>query len=144
VILTDTAGAGIAASVSDTTVRWSCLARRGMLYSECEAIDHLELAPSAAVTMAGRHGIEEAWFVLDGNVELGGGESPPPRAARGDLVLRPAGTPATVRNPSAEAPARLLLIAVLPPAVTDRLPRRRPALDRADAATAQHEAEAAA
>jgi quercetin dioxygenase-like cupin family protein len=103
-----------------------------MLYSECEAIDYLELAPQASVTMGGRSGTEEAWYVLDGHVELDA-ESGPRRAARGDLVLRPAGTASAVRNPSADTPAGLLLVAVLPPAITDRLPRRRPAIDRAAA-----------
>jgi mannose-6-phosphate isomerase-like protein (cupin superfamily) len=133
VIVTDAAGAGVAASVAGPAVHWGCLARRGMLYSECEAVDHLELAPGAVVTTDGRHGIEEAWYVIDGDVELDADTGPPASAGRGDLVLRPAGATATVRNPSPDTPARLLLIAVLPPAVTDRLPRRRPALDAADA-----------
>lgn len=135
-IVTDAVGAGIAASVSQTAVRWACLARRGMLYSECEAIDYLELGEGAVVTMAGRHGIEEAWYVLDGDVEFGADASPSRHVARGDLVLRPTDTAATVRNLSSERQARLLLISVTPSVVTDRLPPRRPALDRTDAPAA--------
>jgi quercetin dioxygenase-like cupin family protein len=133
VIVTEAAGAGLAASRSQAPVRWGCLARRGMLYSECEAVDHLELAPGAVVTMAGRSGVEEAWYVLDGDVEFDAQAGASARAGRGDLVLRPAGTASAVRNPSLEASARMLLVAVLPPAVTDRLPRRRPAIDDAAA-----------
>lgn len=127
-IVTDAIGAGLAAQRAERAVRWGCLARRGMLYSECEAVDQLELAPRARVTMQGRSGVEEAWYVLDGDVafDAAGGEQR--RARAGDLVLRPAGTSSAVRNSSDDAPARLLLIAVLPPAVTDRLPQRRPAV----------------
>jgi len=139
VIVTDAAGAGRAANPSQAPVRWGCLARRGMLYSECEAIDHLELAPGAVVTMAGRSGSEEAWYVLDGDVDFDVQSGDSSRAGRGDLVLRPAGTSSAVRNPSVATPARLLLIAVLPPAVTDRLPRRRPAIDDAAAAARPYE-----
>jgi hypothetical protein len=122
VIVTDASGAGVAANAGEEAVRWGCLARRGMLYSECEAVDQLELAPQACVTMQGRSGIEEAWYVFD----AASGEQH--GAGRGDLVLRAAGTAASVRNRNADSSARLLLIAVLPPAVTDRLPRRRPAV----------------
>jgi mannose-6-phosphate isomerase-like protein (cupin superfamily) len=131
VIVTDAGGAGLAASPLQEAVQWGCLARRGMLYSECEAIDYLELAPQAVVTAGGRSGTEEAWYVLDGRVQFDSETNESRLAGRGDLVLLPAGTPSAVRNPSTETSAALLLIAVLPPAVTDRLPRRRPAIDRA-------------
>lgn len=127
-IVTDASGAGLAANVTEEAVRWGCLARRGMLYSECEAVDQLELAPQARLTMQGRSGIEEAWYVLDGDVAFDATTGERHNAGRGDLVLRAAGIEAAVRNRSADSPARLLLIAVLPPAVTDRLPRRRPAV----------------
>jgi mannose-6-phosphate isomerase-like protein (cupin superfamily) len=102
-----------------------------MLYSETEAVDYLELAPLATVTALGRSGTEEAWYVLAGLAEFG--DSAAERAERagpGCLVLRPATASSTVRNPSPDTPLRLLLVAVLPPAVTDHLPRRRPSIDR--------------
>lgn len=133
-IVTDAVGAGTAASGSVTAVRWACLARRGMLYSECEAIDYVALGEDAVVTMAGRHGIEEAWYVLDGDVEFDPDASPSRRVTRGDLVLRPMDTAATVRNLSSDRQARLLLIAVMPRVVTDRLPRRCPAVEITGAA----------
>jgi mannose-6-phosphate isomerase-like protein (cupin superfamily) len=102
-----------------------------MLYSECEAVDYLELAPLAAVTPRGRCGTDEAWYVLAGEAEFGDSAAArSERAGPGSLVLRPATTSSTVRNPSSDTPLQLLLIAVLPPAVTDRLPRRRPSVDR--------------
>jgi mannose-6-phosphate isomerase-like protein (cupin superfamily) len=131
VIVTETTGAGRAASHTKEEVQWTCLARRGMLFSECEAVDYLELAPRAAVTMRGRCGTEEVWYVLAGHADFADlAAELPQRIGPGDLALRSAGTSATVRNPSSDRPARLLLIAVLPPAVTDRLPRRRPSIDR--------------
>jgi mannose-6-phosphate isomerase-like protein (cupin superfamily) len=78
--------------------------------------------------MQGRSGVEEAWYVLDGDVAFDVTDGEQRRAGAGDLVLRPVAAPSAVRNCSDDAPARLLLIAVLPPAVTDRLPRRRPAV----------------
>jgi mannose-6-phosphate isomerase-like protein (cupin superfamily) len=102
-----------------------------MLYSETEAVDYLELAPLATVTALGRSGTDEAWYVLAGLAEFG--DSAAERAERagpGSLVLRSATASSTVRNPSPDTPLRLLLVAVLPPAVTDHLPRRRPSIDR--------------
>ena len=130
-IVTDTAGAGRAATPSEEAVRWSCLARRGMLYSECEAVDYLELAPQAAVAQPGRSGTDEAWYVLAGHAEFGGPAAKrSERVGPGSLVLRSGAPSSTVRNPSSDTPLRLLLVAVFPTAVTDRLPARRPSLDR--------------
>jgi mannose-6-phosphate isomerase-like protein (cupin superfamily) len=131
VIVTDTTGAGSAANLSEETVRWGCLARRGMLYSECEAVDYLEVAPQAAVTSRGRSGTVEAWYVLAGQADFD--DSVTERSERvgpGSLVLRSDASSSTVHNPCSNTPLRLLLIAVLPPAVTDRLPQRRPSIDR--------------
>jgi mannose-6-phosphate isomerase-like protein (cupin superfamily) len=139
VIVTDASGAGAAANPREETVRWGCLARRGMLYSECEAVDQLELAPHARVTMQGRSGIEEAWYVLDGDVVFDVATGEQHRAGRGDLVLRAAATEASVRNRSSDSSARLLLIAVLPPAVSDRLPRRRPAVAQGTGGRGPHD-----
>lgn len=105
--------------------RWRCLARRGMLHSECEAFDYLQLAPGAVRDGRGREGIEEAWFVLSGEGELLGDRdcSFPLRA--GDLVLRPRGSGGWLRS-SATTPLELLSLAMLPPSVTEQLPARRP------------------
>ena len=130
-IVTDTTGAGSAANVSREAVRWACLARRGMLHSECEAVDYLELAPQTAVTPRGRSGTAEAWYVLTGDAVFGDSAAErPKRVGPGSLVLRSDAMSSTVRNPSSDTPLRLLLIAVFPPSVSDRLPRRCPSIDR--------------
>lgn len=107
-----------------------CVARRGMLHSECEGMDYLELPPQGTVTMDGRSGTEEGWYVLDGSAEfsdLTTGQLH--HVPTGHLALRPFGTESVVRNPSWDTPLRVLLIAVLPREVSDRLPRRSPVVE---------------
>lgn len=114
---------GLVRAVDDTRRR--CLARRGMLHSECEAFDYLWLAPGVVRDGRGRQGVEEAWFVLSGEGEfLDGADRALPLRA-GDLVLRPGGTGGWLCSSSA-TPLELLTFAVLPAAVTERLPARRP------------------
>lgn len=147
-IITDVNGLGRAAAAAGPAIQWSCLARRGMLHSECEAVDYLELPPGAAVTMDGRSGTEEAWYVLSGTAEiltetaevltgaaeilagtvevLDGAAGRPRRIGAGCLVLRPAKAAPEIRNGSADEPLRLLLISVLPRPVTEKLPGRSP------------------
>jgi mannose-6-phosphate isomerase-like protein (cupin superfamily) len=114
---------GLVRTVDNTG--WRCLARRGMLHSECEAFDYLQLAPSAVRDGRGREGVEEAWFVLRGEGEFlhDGDRSLPVRA--GDLILCPCGTGGWFRSSSATS-LELLTLAVLPAAVTEQLPARRP------------------
>lgn len=104
---------------------WRCLARRGMLHSECEAIDYLRLPPGAVRDGRGRAGVEAIWFVLSGQGRFvdGADRSLPLRA--GDLLFSSDGTGGSVRNDST-GQLELLSIALLPAAVTDRLPARIP------------------
>lgn len=130
-IVTDVTDLGRAATPTGAVIGWGCLARRGMLHSECEAVDYLELSPRATVTMDGRSGTEEAWYVLEGCAEFGDPTTGRlQHVAAGHLTLRPAGTSPIVRNASSDTPLRLLLIVVLPRAVSDRLPRRSPVADQ--------------
>jgi hypothetical protein len=46
------------------------LARRGFFFSETEAFDYLRLAPGNEISLHGRRGTEEAWFVFRGDGEL--------------------------------------------------------------------------
>ena len=129
-IVTDITDLGRAATSTGAVIRWGCLARRGMLHSECEAVDYLELSPQATVTVDGRSGTEEAWYVLEGCAEFGDPTTGQlQRVAAGHLALRPASTSPIVLNASSDTPLRLLLIVVLPQAVSDRLPRRSPVAD---------------
>ena len=34
-------------------IHWRCLARRGMLHSECEALDYVRLAPGQSIDLTG-------------------------------------------------------------------------------------------
>lgn len=79
-----------------------CLARRGMLHSECEAVDQLVLPPHVGVEHLGRAGVDEAWFVLSGTVTVDECDSPPWTLHAGQLMLSPAGT----RPTSGPAPRR--------------------------------------
>lgn len=129
-IVTDVTDLGLAATSMGAVIRWRCLARRGMLHSECEAVDYLELSPGAMVTMDGRSGTEETWYVLDGSAEFGDSTTSRfQRVEAGCLVLRPASTLPIVRNASLDTPLRLLLVVVLPRVMTDRLPRRSPVIE---------------
>ncbi|MGQ0774303.1 MAG: cupin domain-containing protein [Pseudonocardiales bacterium] len=104
---------------------WRCLGRRGMLYSECESFDYVRLAPGAVLDERGRAEIEEAWLVLCGEGEFfdeGGGSLP---VQAGDLVLLPCGAGGGWRS-SANSPLELLLLAMMPAAVSQRLPIRTP------------------
>ncbi|MGH3697355.1 MAG: cupin domain-containing protein [Pseudonocardiaceae bacterium] len=114
---------GLIGTVDDT--RWRCLARRGMLHSECEAFDYLWLAPGAVRDGRGQEGVEQAWFVLSGEGEFLDSADRSLLLRAGDLVLRPGGTGGWLRSSSASS-LELLAFAVLPAAVTKQLPARRP------------------
>lgn len=130
-IVSDIQG-GLTRTIDDCTGEavWRCLGRRGMLYSECESFDYVRLAPGAVLDERGREGIEEAWLVLCGEGEFldGGGGSLPVRA--GDLVLRPCVAGGEWRS-SADSSLELLLLAMMPAAVSQRLPIRTPVAGKA-------------
>ncbi|WP_410650384.1 cupin domain-containing protein [Amycolatopsis sp. cmx-4-54] len=104
-----------------------CLARRGMLYSECESIDYLRLAPGTTTDTRGRAGIERAWFVLHGSGELlpDGPRAPAISVRENDFVQCRSGSAAILRN-TGETALELLLLSVFPASVTSKLPVRKP------------------
>lgn len=118
---------GLTRTIDDHTGEavWRCLGRRGMLYSECESFDYVRLAPGAVLDERGREEIEEAWFVLYGKGEFldDGGDSLPVQA--GDLVLCPYAAGGHWRS-NADSPLELLLLAMMPASVSQRLPIRTP------------------
>lgn len=118
---------GLTRTIDDTIGEavWRCLGRRGMLYSECESFDYVRLAPGAVLDERGREEIEEAWFVLRGQGEFldDRGDSLPVRA--GDVVLCPHEVGGHWLS-SAEFPLELLLLAMMPASVSQRLPIRTP------------------
>ncbi|MFF5185331.1 cupin domain-containing protein [Streptomyces sp. NPDC000345] len=112
-------------SGTDAAAAWTCLVRRGMLHSECEAVEHWLLPHGAVLTATPRHGVEEALLVLDGRllVTTASGE----RAVRaGQLALIPHGCQARLVADSDAV--RLITVRTLATSVTDRLPPRIPEL----------------
>ncbi|ATB42000.1 hypothetical protein CYFUS_007476 [Cystobacter fuscus] len=107
-------------------IHWRCLARRGMLHSECEALDYVRLAPGTEFALRGSEGTESAWFVIAGTGSLLASDSDPAERplGAGDLVLLPAGTDARIT--SGRDGLELLWLAVMPHAITQSLPMRRP------------------
>ncbi|RBQ20651.1 cupin domain-containing protein [Spongiactinospora rosea] len=104
---------------------WRCLARRGMLHSECEAIDYLRLPPGALRDGRGREGVEAIWFVLNGQGRFVDGTDRSFPLRPGDLLFSTGGSRGSVHNDST-GQLELLSLALLPAAVTDRLPLRSP------------------
>ncbi|MFM9613842.1 pirin family protein [Streptomyces niveiscabiei] len=102
-----------------------CLARRGMLHSECEAFDEVELAPGTRWEPAGRAGTETVWYVLTGTVHAD--RRPVPLTA-GGLVLAPHGGATTLT--AGRHGARLLCLTLGPASVTRALPARTPSTAR--------------
>ena len=108
--------------------RVRCLARRGMLHSECQAVDHLELATGDHLDLAEAAGHETAWVVCRGrgglSVEPGDPTAETHELTPGDVVLVPSGGHPVLTV--LDGPLGLLRIAVLSDAAARRLPSRRP------------------
>ncbi|MEU3754220.1 cupin domain-containing protein [Streptomyces olivoreticuli] len=107
-----------------TAPTWRCLARRGMLHSECETFDHVVLPPGRP----SRHddpGVEQAVHVLRGTATLWLGEEKRQLDAD-DVVLVPATTRALVE--AGPDGVELLVLRVLSKASRVALPRRVPEL----------------
>jgi redox-sensitive bicupin YhaK (pirin superfamily) len=120
-------GLRVAADGADQS--WTCLARRGMLHSECEAVDLLSLRPGAGTEHRASDDVDEAVYVLDGTGTLTvDGESRPVSAGRLALLRHDAGAVITA-GPDG---LRLLSVRVLPRAVSEALPPRVPELPPAE------------
>lgn len=101
---------------------WTCLARRGMLHSECEAVDLLVLEPGETLSRRGRDGIGEVWYVVAGTASTEDGTAV---AAGSALVIAPEDTASRL---TAHDQTRLLTVSTLGDDTATRLPRRRPDL----------------
>lgn len=97
-----------------------CLARRGMLHAECEAVDRVKLPAGTEFGLNGRENAEAVWVVLGGTGSLRGAG---PLAA-GDVVLAPADD--AIRIVAGDEDLELLWIRVLPASISSRLPIRKP------------------
>ncbi|MEU1779080.1 hypothetical protein ABZ545_06250 [Streptomyces abikoensis] len=118
---TPTRALGPAGSPSST---WRCLARRGMLHSECESFDHVVLAPGHRSTHDDA-GVEQAVHLAHGTATLrlrtGSRE-----VGAGELILVPAGCGAVLE--AGPGGAGLLVLRVLSSASRAALPPRVPEL----------------
>jgi hypothetical protein len=107
---------------------WRCLARRGMLHSECEVIDHWELDTGAVFELNRCNGIEELVLVVSGHGVLHQPEQPPRDVRASQLILAPYDTSATlVAGPAGMA---LLSIQGMPAHISAVLPPRVPEVQR--------------
>jgi hypothetical protein len=108
---------------------WRCIVRRGMLYSECESVDHILLPPFGSTAHELRDGTEEAVYVVAGSGvltdDVGSHE-----LARQCLALIPAKAGAEIS--AGPAGLELVMIRVLPRSLSGVLPGRRPELGEAE------------
>ncbi|WP_077800416.1 hypothetical protein [Streptomyces sp. JHA26] len=107
----------------DTT--WRCLARRGMLHSECEAFEQIRLAPGTGWTHEPDHGTEVALYVVAGRGAADDGAEERPLDA-GSVLLVPARS--ALRVTAGPGGLNLAVVRVLPGEVTAELPARVPEL----------------
>ncbi|MDG4810778.1 hypothetical protein O7634_28820 [Micromonospora sp. WMMD1120] len=98
-----------------------CLARRGMLHSECQAVDHLRLATGDHLDLTEAAGHETAWVICRGRARVSGASGD---LAAGDVVLVPDG--ARPRLTVVSGPLEVLRVAVLAGETARLLPPRRP------------------
>lgn len=101
-----------------------CLARRGMMHSECEAVDHVVLAPGAAAEERGRAGTDELWMLLSGDVTVAEDGTAPRPLRVGEVLLCPADS--RPRLTAGKRSAELLQVSVLTGSGSALLPLRRP------------------
>ncbi|MBM2623643.1 hypothetical protein JIG36_49965 [Actinoplanes sp. LDG1-06] len=120
IVTTGDAPAGLTADPGHTRLV-RCLARRGMLHSECQAIDHLRLSTGDHLELAEADGHETAWVICRGRAGLTG-ESDELRA--GHVILVPAGDRPALSV--LDGPLDLLRIAVVDRETARMLPARRP------------------
>jgi hypothetical protein len=113
-------GAGVGPSFS------RCLARRGMLHSECESFDYLQLAPATVFSPPGVEGTESVLFLLSGTATL---TDPSTKAdyaelSSGSLICVSPSTDMILRvGPMG---VELLWLELLTARTISALPRRRP------------------
>ncbi|MFE0176169.1 hypothetical protein ACFWZ2_27985 [Streptomyces sp. NPDC059002] len=123
-IVTDSRSASVSHR-ADGDIRWRTLARRGMLFSECEAVDHLALDAGGTLEFPADTGTDRVWYVLAGGGEFQEAGGARRALAADDVALVPAG--AAVRLTCA-GPTRVLVLTTVPERVSRRLPRRAPCM----------------
>ncbi|MCF3119170.1 hypothetical protein IPZ68_05540 [Streptomyces arenae] len=104
---------------------WRCLARRGMLHSECEAFEQVRLAADTGWAHDPEHGTEVTLYAVAGagTVRDASGERP---LAAGHVLLVPARS--ALRVTAGPGGLNLAVVRVLPAEITAELPARVPEL----------------
>ncbi|MER7009194.1 hypothetical protein ABT297_39970 [Dactylosporangium sp. NPDC000555] len=119
---------------------WRCLARRGMLHSECEAVDLLDVPPGGSVVHRDADGVDEAFYVVSGAGEVSIAAALVGAAAyrvtAGALALVQHDVTAVLR--AGPEGLRLVAIRVLPAATSADLPLRVPQLPPAERTLLAH------
>ncbi|WP_223832927.1 MULTISPECIES: hypothetical protein [Streptomyces] len=105
---------------------WRCLARRGMLHSECESFEQIRLSPGATWAHEPAHGTEAALYAVAGSASVAAGDSAGRVLDAGGALLVEARAAVTV-TAGAEG-LDLLAVRVLPADVASLLPVRVPEL----------------
>ncbi|WP_234329963.1 VOC family protein [Streptomyces viridochromogenes] len=125
--MTDSRGAATALVGGSASRHWRSLARRGMLFSECESIDHVVLEKGSVHRSDPDAGTEYLWYVVSGDATFRADpeerESP---VRAGHVVLVPAGTAGRLLSLST---TEIIVITCVPDAVARRLPPRAPSLE---------------
>ncbi|GAA2677440.1 MULTISPECIES: hypothetical protein [Actinosynnema] len=104
---------------------WRCLARRGMLHSETEAVDHLRAAPRRQVVHHADDVVEEALYVVSGSAELSEGAATEQLRPGHVVLLGPDTTAQITAGPSG---VELVSVRTMPARVSALLPPRVPEL----------------
>lgn len=109
----------------DERVDWRCLARRGMLHSECESVDLVRLSAGARLPLASE--VDETVLVVRGSVVLHEDSGSTRELTERALLLVPSGERGEL---VAGGDAELVLIRVWPREISAALPPRVPELVR--------------
>lgn len=104
----------------DSQSAWTCLVRRGMLYSECEAIEYWSLDSGEILKIDPDHGVDECLIILEGRLRVGA-----IICGANTAVALPQGTTGVIE---AASRVRALSIRTFSSAALDRLPSRVPEL----------------
>jgi len=106
----------------DEMEAWTCLARRGMLFSETESVDFWRFEVGDGIEFGACHGIDELIVVLAGSIEIAGRT-----LDAGMLAFISDGTDATLK---AHKRAEILTVRVVPDQLTMLMPPRIPELPK--------------
>ncbi|MFG3002838.1 hypothetical protein [Streptomyces calvus] len=120
-------GAATTVIVHDGAVRrWRSVARRGMLFSECESIDHVVLEDGGTLSADPEDRTETLWYVVSGRACFRNGTDDTVHPVPAEhAVLLPTGVPGLL---SAAGTCEVIVVTCVPDSVARRLPHRAPSL----------------